>query len=114
MSENPAGPHFSEGGLSEEVLRVGGAVTTPVLIRDGRPTYTETLAKPARIIGPIVIEAIIDAQGRVSDARFLRGGDQPGAPGALGAIRQRLYQPATLDGKPVAVYVVTTVSINYQ
>jgi hypothetical protein len=65
---------------------------------------------PAAIRGPVVIEAIVDKEGGVSDARYLKGGDYPGAPRALEIVRDRRFRPAMLDGKPVAVYIVFAIN----
>lgn len=115
-TESRPGPRFGNDstGTPDGVLRVGGAVTKPVLIRDGIPRYAKSLERAVTIRGPVVIEAIIDKDGRISDARYLKGGDQPGAAAALEAVRGRHYRPAMLAGKPVAVYMVTTINIHYQ
>ena len=57
-----------------------------------------------------MIEATIDAQGKVADARVVKSMpllDQA----ALDAVRQWEYQPSLLNGVPTAV--VTTVTIKF-
>src|SRR5262249_54096776 len=60
------------GGAGERRVRVGGEVTAPTVIMPRvEPQYTE-LARKARIEGVVIIEAIIDRAGNVTDARVLK------------------------------------------
>ena len=56
----------------------------------------------------MIIEAIIDVDGRVQQARVLRS-----APlfdeAALAAVRQWVYTPSRLNGRPVSVVMTVTV-----
>ena len=52
-------------------VRVGGNIKTPTKVKDVRPMYPPD-AQAARIQGVVIIEATIDADGRVSDAKILR------------------------------------------
>jgi TonB family protein len=98
----------------EGVLRVGGDVTKPELIKDSRPVYSEA-AKAQRIRGPVIISTIIDRDGRVCRARFLENSASGlTAEAALEGIRKRRYRPATQHGKPVAVEMIVTVNIDPQ
>jgi protein TonB len=59
----------------------------------------------ARVEGTVTIEALVDEQGHVADARVIKSIpllDQS----ALEAARQWEFKPALLDGKPVPVLVV--------
>jgi TonB family protein len=90
-------------------VRVGGNIKTPTKVKDVRPLYPQE-AQSARIQGVVIIEATIDADGRVYDARILRsipGLDEP----ALDAVRQWEFTPTEVDG--VRVPVVMTVTVNF-
>jgi TonB family protein len=90
-------------------VRVGGDVREPKKIRHVPPVYPPE-AQAARISGLVIIEAIIDVQGNVSDAKILRSVpalDQA----ALDAVRQWQFTPTMLNG--VLVPVIMTVTVNF-
>ncbi len=60
-------------------------------------------AKEGRIAGLVVMELLIDAQGRVREAKLIRGPGSGLNEAALAAIKQFQFSPAEVDGKPVAV-----------
>jgi protein TonB len=73
------------------------------------PVYPD-IAMRARIAGVVVLEATIDAQGKVMNLRVLRSVpllDQA----AIDAVRQWEFTPTRLNG--VAVPVVMTVTVNF-
>jgi protein TonB len=101
------------GSTGDSPVRVGGNVKAPVIITRVDPDYTE-IARKARIAGVVIIEAVIDKQGNVTEARILKplpmGLDQQ----ALAAIRQWKFRPGTLNGQPVAVYYNLTVNFRLE
>lgn len=101
------------GGLGDTPQRVGGNVKAPTIISRVEPQYTE-IARRARIQGIVIIEAVIDRQGNVTEARVLKplpmGLDQQ----ALQAIRQWKFRPGTLNGQPVPVYYNLTVNFRIE
>ncbi|MDH3404894.1 MAG: energy transducer TonB [Acidobacteriota bacterium] len=90
-------------------IPVGGAVARPLKVSGPRPQYTE-IARKARIEGVVIVQAIIDETGDVTNVKVLKplpmGLDQA----AVDAISQWKFEPATLNGKPVAVYYSLTVN----
>ena len=53
----------------------------------------------------IIVEAIIDEEGKVTQLKVLRGYDNAELAGAAReAVMGWMFEPATLNGKPVAVY----------
>ena len=89
-------------------VRVGGHVKEPAKIRHINPVYPK-LALQARVQGIVIVEAVIDAKGRVVNANILRGLpmlDQA----ALDAVRQWIYTPTLLDGVPSSVIMTVTVT----
>jgi TonB family protein len=81
-------------------------IPEPVLLRRVTPIYPE-LARQHRIEGDVVVDATVDAQGKVSQAR-VESGNELLAGAALRAVRQWRYQPYLFDGKPIAVPVKIT------
>jgi TonB family protein len=57
-------------------------------------------AKAKRIMGDVVVEAVVDRQGNVSSARMISG-VKLFEDAALTAIKAWRFSPATLDGQPV-------------
>ena len=86
----------------------GGSITAPVKIRDVAPRYPPE-AQRDRIGGLVILEATIDAQGNVADLEVLRG-EPVLQPPALEAVSQWKYRPATLNGAPVPVVMMVTVT----
>lgn len=102
----------SEVGL-DKVLTVGGAVTRPVGIFQPQPRYTET-ARKVRLQGAVILEAIIDREGRVSDLRMIKGLGLGLTDEAVKTVKQWKFEPATLNGQPVAVYYTLTIYFRLQ
>jgi TonB family protein len=93
-------------------VRVGGNIKTPAKIRDVRPMYPPD-AQAAGVQGVVIIEATIDADGRVSNGRILRS-IPPLDDAALTAVRQWEFTPTYLNGAPVPVIMTVTVNFTLQ
>ena len=90
-----------------KAIRVGGQIRPPIRIKEVAPIYP-AIAQSARVQGSVVIEATIDDEGKVADARVVKSVpllDQA----ALDAVRQWQYQPSLLNGVPTAVVTMVTV-----
>ncbi len=87
----------------------------PVIIMSTRvqPEYTE-IARKARIKGIVIVEAVIDRQGNVTEARILKPLPMGLDLEALRAIRQWKFKPGTLNGQPVPVYYNLTVNFQIE
>jgi periplasmic protein TonB len=95
----------SGGGTGGGVYRPGGAVTTPRVIREVKPTYTNA-ALSQKIQGTVVLELVVRADGRPSDIRVIRALDPGGLDEqAIIAAGQWRFEPARLAGRPVDVLV---------
>jgi protein TonB len=90
-------------------VRVGGNIKTPTKIRDVRPLYPAE-AQTAGITGVVILEATIDVDGRVADAKVLRSIPQLDD-AALTAVRQWEFTPTEVNG--VRVPVIMTVTVNF-
>jgi TonB family protein len=83
-------------------LRVGGDVKAPEIVSRFDPPYTEE-ARKQRVSGIVIIEAAIDKTGSVTDAHVLKGLPYGLEEAAVAAVKQWMFKPATLNGKPVDV-----------
>ena len=94
-------------------IPVGGDVARPRGIYTPKPEYTE-IARKTRTQGPVILQAILDEEGRVSELKVLRGLPMGLTERAVEAVRTWRYEPATLDGRPVEVYMTITVIFKLQ
>ncbi len=97
----------------DRTYTVGGDVTQPVKIHTPMPSYPERARIP-RIQGEVVVQAIVDKNGDVTDVKLIKGLPLGLSEAAIGAIQQWKFKPATLNGKPVAVYYNLTVNFKLQ
>ena len=108
-------PHDSPPAVSTPVLnaqgalRVGGDVKAPIIIRRVDPQYTDE-ARQNHISGIVILEVVIDKNGRVKDAMVLKGLPFGLAQAAIDAVRQWTFKPGTLNGEPVDVIFNLTVN----
>jgi TonB family protein len=93
-------------------VRVGGNIQVPAKLKDVRPIYPED-ARAALISGVVIVEATIDREGHVSDAKVLRSIPQLDD-AALTAVRQWEFAPTSLNGVPVPVIMTVTVNFTLQ
>jgi TonB family protein len=91
--------------------QVEGKVQPPQLIAQTKPSYTDE-AREAHTTGTVVLESIIDTEGCVHSVKALQGLPNGLTKAAMEALRQWVFSPATLEGKPVMVYYALT--INFQ
>lgn len=85
----------------------GGDVRLAHPIYRVEPRYPQ-MAIAARISGPVELEGIIGTDGRIRDLHALSGNPLL-VPAALEAVRQWVYEPTRLNGKPVEVIAPITV-----
>ena len=93
-------------------LPVGGDVKVAQLISSVPPVYPQ-MARTQRVSGNVLIDALIDVNGRVSATRVISG---PALlhEAAMSAVRQWKYQPATLNGVSTATHLTVTVQFRLQ
>ena len=108
----PARVPRTVAGCAAAPMRLGGSVRAPQKIHDVKPVYPP-VAQSARVQGIVIIETLIDCDGRVADARVLHG--QPLLnDAALEAVRQWEYTPTLLNGVPIPVIMTTTVTFHIE
>jgi TonB family protein len=105
-----AGSGGGSSALQPGPPRTGGTVRTPAKTLHVDPVLPEQ-ARQAGVRGVVVVEAIVDADGSVKQARVLRSIpllDEA----ALEAVRQWRFEPTLLNGQPVPV--IMTLTVNFQ
>ena len=88
-------------------IRVGGNIALPTKVTHVDPVYPP-IAQSARVQGVVIIEILIQPDGRVGSARVLRSIpllDQA----ALDAVKQWEFAPTYLNGDAVPVVMTATV-----
>jgi len=91
----------------EPVVRAAGDVKPPKLVRRIEPDYPE-IARQARVEGVVILEATTDVFGRVIGVRVLRSLPLLDA-AAVDAVRQWVYEPLIVNGRPRPVTFTVTV-----
>lgn len=100
----PEGVPGGRGFGGEGPYRIGGNVTPPELLKQVDPIYPDE-ARKARIEGDVVVEAIVDIDGKPVQMRVLQipakgyGFEES----ALEAVEQWRFRPGMRNGKPVPV-----------
>jgi protein TonB len=93
----------------QQVYRVGGDIRQPRRIAGDAPVYPD-LARRARVEGVVILEVLIDEDGRIDRLKVLRSEPLLDA-AALDAVRSWRYTPTLLNGVPVPV--LGTVSVRF-
>lgn len=88
--------------------RVGGKIQAPRLVTEVKPVYP-VLAKETRISGKVVIDCVIDEHGDITQMKVVSGHPFL-VTAALHAVEQWKYQPTLLNGRPIAVSMIVTVT----
>jgi periplasmic protein TonB len=88
-------------------VRVGGTISRPERVHYVAPEYP-ALARAARREGTVILEAVLDIDGSVREARVLRSIPLLDA-AALEAVQQWTFTPTLLNGEPVPVVLTVTV-----
>ena len=107
---NGLGPG-SGGNTGGGVYRIGGGVSAPVLVYQVEPEFSEE-ARKAKLSGNVLVNLWVDAEGRPSHVRVLRGIGMGLDERALAAVKQYRFKPAMRAGKPVTVEM--NVEVDFQ
>ena len=78
-----------------------------------KPGYPED-ARLASREGKVITEIVVNEEGLVSDMRLLRGAEADFVRSAFAAVPLWRYEPAQLDGRPVAVYMTVIVEWDFR
>ena len=114
-SVNPAPPSVLMPPVPQKPsgpVRVVDLPVAPKKTIDARPIYPE-IARLARREGTVVLEAVLDPTGHVTQLRVIQSVpmlDQA----AMDAVRQWRYTPSTYNGHPVSVLMTITIRFKLQ
>ena len=106
LDESAAGAASSSSCIGERGVLAGKVLSQP------QPAYPP-IAKAARAQGTVTVQIIVDEEGRVSAAQAICGHPLLRS-AAVASVRQWVFSPTLLDGKPVLVIGVVTVNFNLQ
>jgi len=92
--------------FEKDAMALKGDIKPPKLIKRVEPVYPEAASKKG-IQGTVILEAKIDESGRVIDGLILRSVPELDQ-AAMDAIKQWVYEPMVINGKPMkALFTVT-------
>ena len=97
------------GGMGGGLRRIGGGVSAPVVLFAPEPEFSEE-ARKAKVAGNVLVYLQVDAAGRPTHVRVLRGIGLGLDQKALEAVRLYRFKPAIEGGHPVAVEMNVEVS----
>jgi TonB family protein len=103
-----AWPTGAGGACPAGPTRVGGSIQASKKIRNVPPIYPN-IARMARIQGTVVLVCIISPRGEVGDIRVTQSVPLLD-PAAIQAVRQWRYTSALLDGRPVPLFLMVTMT----
>jgi protein TonB len=109
-SGTAAPPPPSQPQPTKRVVRAGSMLKAPRQTYSVNPEYP-TLARETHVRGTVLVDAVIDEQGNVVQARVVSGHPLLIA-AALKAVLQWKYEPTTLNGHPVSVELQVQVHFN--
>ena len=108
LTPAPAGSTFrTPDGLN--VSGPGAAAPRPIY--HPNPPYPAAASKD-RVTGEVMMQAVVDANGRVQDVRVLRSLRQDLDQAAVDTFRQWRFEPARKDGQPMAAQITVTMTFN--
>jgi protein TonB len=108
---NAASPSAPVVARSKTPVLVGAIVKPPRLIFAPEPVYP-LLARQTHISGVVVIEAVIDEQGKVTGMRVISGYPLL-IPAALSAVSKRRYEPTILEGEPMPIDLRVEINFSF-
>ena len=108
----PPEPPASTDTREAHITRVkrGGEVQHANLVHQVKPSYPH-MAIIMRVQGAVILEAIIDREGRVENLKVLSGHPLL-IRASCEAVQQWRYRPTLLNGEPVDVLTQVTVNFN--
>lgn len=104
----PSAPPPPVAFASPEPVKVGGQLQMPKAISSPQPAYPE-IARSEGVQGTVVMDALIDATGAVTDVK-VTSGPLVLRQAAMDALRRWKYQPARLNGQPTSVHMNVSMS----
>jgi protein TonB len=91
-------------------IRISTGMREPRVLYAPQPVYSP-IARTAHVQGTVILDAIIDEQGNVTQVRVISGPALLLA-SALKAVSERKYAPTILDGEPVSIRLNVTIEFH--
>ena len=112
VRESRVAPRQPSQPQGAKPIRVGGNIRAPRKELDVKPTYPASMREAGRE-GVVPLEALIGIDGTVTSVRVLSAQVHPDfAIAAADAVRQWVFTPTLLNGKPVEVVMTVSVTFN--
>jgi TonB family protein len=92
------------GASSAGVYKVGRGVTPPKAVYNPVPEFTDE-ARRKKIQGIVILDLIVNSDGTVRDVNVVKSLEPGLDRQAIATVGKWKFQPATKDGKPVAVKI---------
>ena len=99
--------------ICPETNGLGGEITPPVKVLFPSPQYTLE-ARLARVQGTVILQSIIDCDGRVSRFQVLKSLPMGLDQASVEAVSRWRFAPARVDGVPVPVFYNLTINFLLQ
>jgi protein TonB len=94
-------------------VRVGGQIKPPELVHRVEPIYPD-VAVSARMRGTVILEALVDKDGRVADLKVLRTANRLLDEAAMAAVKKWRYRPLILNDQPEQFVLTVVLTFNLQ
>ncbi len=107
----PPFPPIDETGPT--TVRVGSEIAPPRLTHRVEPRYP-LAAKKLHLTGAVVLEMLIDTEGRVADVTVLHGQPFGLTESAVEAANQWRFEPSTYKGQPVSILYTLTIQFRLE
>lgn len=91
------------------VYEIGNGVTPPKGVSMPNPEYSDK-ARKKKISGTVVVAMVVTPDGTVRDVTVIKSLERSLDQQAIAAVKTWTFEPATKDGKPVAVHLHAEVS----
>ena len=113
VAEIPPPPAAPAAAEPRPPVRVGGQIKPPELVHRVEPIYPD-IAVSARLRGVVILEALVDRDGRVAEVKVLRAAHRLLDDAAITAVRQWRYRPLVLNGLPEQFVLTVVLTFNLQ
>lgn len=101
------------GPVSPQPVHLDGEISAPVKVYFPRPRYTEE-ARQARLQGVVVLQVVVRSDGSVGEIEVLKHLGLGLTESAVETVRTWGFEPATLDGDPIPVFLNLVVNFHLQ
>jgi len=112
IGDGPGIGRGKDGGTGDGLHSIGvGGVLPPTVLFAPEPQFSEE-ARQKKVSGNVLVYLQVDANGRPTHIRILRGIGMGLDEKAVEAVSQYKFKPATQNGRPVAVEMNVNVDFN--